>query len=299
MQKTCIILAGPTAVGKTTLAIQLAEYFPTEIISADSRQCYREMSIGVAKPSADELEKVKHHFIHSHSIHDELSAADFEQYALRSLKTIFSKNDVAIVTGGTGLYLKALCEGMDEIPPAEESVRNNITAAYEKGGMEWLQSQVQLKDPLFWKEGDCYNPRRMMRALEVMEQTGQSILVLQKGRKAQRDFSIIKIALELPREILYNRINQRVNQMMMDGLEDEAKTVYPFQHLNALQTVGYREVFDYFGGKHSLERAIELIQQNTRHYAKRQLTWFKKDPEYHWLSPAYDDVLACIHEKIK
>ena len=299
MQKTCIILAGPTAVGKTALAIQLAEYFSTEIISADSRQCYREISIGVAKPSADELEKVKHHFINTHSIHDELSAADFEQYALRSLKTIFSKNDIAIVTGGTGLYLKALCEGLDEIPPAEESVRRNITAGYEEGGMEWLQLQVKQKDPLFWKEGDSNNPRRMMRALEVMEQTGQSILELQKGKKVNRDFAIMKIALELPRDILYNRINQRVNQMMIDGLEAEAKSVYPFRKLNALQTVGYRELFDYFDGRHSLERAVELIQQNTRHYAKRQLTWFKKDPGYHWLTPAYNDVLAFIQEKIK
>jgi tRNA dimethylallyltransferase len=234
MQKTCIILAGPTAVGKTALAIQLAEYFSTEIISADSRQCYREISIGVAKPSADELEKVKHHFINTHSIHDELSAADFEQYALRSLKTIFSKNDIAIVTGGTGLYLKALCEGLDEIPPAEESVRRNITAGYEKGGMEWLQLQVQQKDPLFWKEGDCNNPRRMMRALEVMEQTGQSILELQKGKKVSRDFSILKIALELPRDILYNRINQRVNQMMMDGLGSRSEISLSFQETQCL-----------------------------------------------------------------
>lgn len=285
--KTCIIIAGPTAVGKTAYAIALAKYFNTQIISADSRQCFKELNIAVAKPSAEELNIVPHHFINSHSVHDEVNAAVFENYALQQLNKIFLTDDVAIMVGGTGLYIKAFCEGIDEIPDIDIELRNKIIAGYQNNGLAWLQQQVEKDDPLYFSEGETQNPQRLMRALEVKLSTGKSIVQYQTKEKKQRDFNIVKIALELPREQLYARINQRVDVMLTDGLVEEAKQLLSLRNLNALQTVGYRELFDYFDGTTTLDRAVELIKQNTRHYAKRQLTWFKKDAEWKWISPQY------------
>ena len=274
--KTCIIISGPTAVGKTAYAIDLALQYQTAIISADSRQCFKELNIGVAKPSHDQLEKVKHYFINSHSIFDEVNAKIFEEYALENVNHIFKNNDVAIMVGGTGLYIKAFCEGFDEVPGIEEEVRKNVFENYQKHGVDWLQSELETRDPLYFQRGEMKNPQRMMRALEVILSTGNSIYNFQKGQKVSRDFNIRHIRLDLPRQELYANINNRVDKMMDDGLLDEVKSLYPFKHLNALQTVGYKELFAHIDGNISLENAIDLIKKNTRHYAKRQNTWFKK-----------------------
>jgi tRNA dimethylallyltransferase len=283
MQKTVIIIAGPTAVGKTALAIELALYYNTVIISADSRQCYKELGIGVAKPSEAELQAVKHYFINSHSIEDSLSAADFENYALSQLQQLFLTKEVVVMVGGTGLYMKAFVEGLDQIPPVSDAVKEKLSTAFEKGGMPWLQAQVREEDPAFFETGEILNPQRLLRALEVKWTTGKSIQAFRTHQKKERPFRIIQFGLELPRAVLYKQINQRVLQMVADGLVEEARKLIPFRSLNALQTVGYRELFDCFDGITSLDRAIELIQQNTRHYAKRQMTWFKKDPNMQWV----------------
>ena len=298
MDKTCIIIAGPTAVGKTAIAIHLAQLFSTTIISSDSRQCYRELNIGVAKPEPSELEAVHHDFINSHSIHESVNAADFEKYALKSVDIIFQKSDIAIMVGGTGLYIKAFCEGLDKIPEVPIEIREQIIQDYQTNGIEWLTNMLQEKDALYAAQGNMQNPQRMMRALEIISFTGNSILSYQTHQKEKRNFNIIKIGLELPRPILYERINHRVDKMITDGLIAEASTLQSYQHLNALQTVGYSELFDYFDGKISKEKAIELIKQNTRHYAKRQMTWFKKDEEMTWLEPDENIVKEWVLSRI-
>jgi len=285
MNKTCIIVAGPTAVGKTAVALHLAQLFSTTIISSDSRQCYRELNIGVAKPEPAELESVHHDFINSHSIHESLNVADFEKYALSSVEKIFQKSDIAVMVGGTGLYIKAFCEGLDKIPEVPAALRAQIIQDYQTKGIEWLTQMLHEKDADYSVNGNMQNPQRMMRALEIISFTGNSIISYQTHQKEKRDFNIIKIGLELPRPELYERINSRVDKMIADGLIQEASTLQSYQHLNALQTVGYSELFDYFNGKISKEKAIEMIKQNTRHYAKRQMTWFKKDDSINWLEP--------------
>ena len=284
-EKTIIIIAGPTAVGKTSAAIELALKYKTEIISADSRQCYQELNIGVARPSEIELKQVSHHFIASHSIHQKITAAYFENYALQKASALFQNHDTIIMVGGTGLYLQAFCEGMDEIPEVPEETRNEIIYQYQQKGMEWLQEEVKKLDPVFFASGENQNPHRLMRALEVFKTTGQSILSFRKKKKQHRNFRIFKYALELPREKLYENINNRVDRMIELGLEDEVRALLPYQHLNALQTVGYKELFDFFNGMISREEAIDQIKKNTRHYAKRQMTWFRKDREYIWHRP--------------
>jgi tRNA dimethylallyltransferase len=281
--KTVVIVLGPTAAGKTFVAIELAKEFKTEIISADSRQCFKELNIGVARPSARELEMARHYFIASHSIQDNISAGRFEQYALQKVKEIFLAHNVAIIVGGTGLYIKAFCEGMDQVPEVPAEIRTSIMLNYEKNGLEWLQRETQKKDPAFYKTGETQNPQRLMRALEVAETTGQSILEFRKGNKAERDFNIVKIGLELPRADLHRNINARVDKMIEAGLVEEVRKLLPYKNLNALQTVGYTEIFDYLDGKISLKDAIELIKTNTRQYAKRQVTWFKKDKDINWV----------------
>jgi tRNA dimethylallyltransferase len=284
-QKTCVIIAGPTAVGKTAAAIAVARHFNTAIISADSRQCFKEMTIGVAKPSNSELQQAHHYFINSHSIHDDVNAAVFEQFALRAADEIFQQHNVAVVTGGTGLYIKAFCEGLDDMPPVSLDVRQAITAQYEQEGLAWLQQQVQEQDPLYYATGEVQNPQRLIRALEVKQATGESIRTFQQGRKATRPFRIIKLGLELPKPELHARINARVHQMMEQGLLQEVKQLVPHKQLNALQTVGYTELFDHLDGKITLQHAIDQIKANTRHYAKRQMTWFRKDASIQWFSP--------------
>lgn len=294
MKNTCIIICGPTAVGKTAIAIQLAQYFSTEIISFDSRQCFTEMNIGTAKPSAEELNTVKHYFINSHSIHDTVNAAVFEQYAMAKIEKIFLQHKVAIMVGGTGLYINAFCNGIDDVPAIDPSVRTTIVANYKNNGIEWLREQVKKNDEQYFAKGEIFNPQRMMRALEVKMSTGKSILDFHSKKKKQHVFNIIKIGLELPRQELIERINRRVDIMMQQGLEAEAKSLLPHQHLNALQTVGYKELFNYFENEISLPQAIEAIKINTRQYAKRQMTWFKKDETIQWLPPVFKEVLNGI-----
>ena len=284
-QKTCIIIAGPTAVGKTAVSVALAQHFKTHIISADSRQCYQELGIGVAKPSPEQLEQVKHYFINSHSITDDVNAGIFEQYALTAINEIFREHDTAIMVGGTGLYIRAFCEGMDAIPATDPALRADINHHYSKGGLAWLQEAIKEKDPAWFASGEIQNPQRIMRALEVVQQTGKSILWYQQEKKATRPFTIIKIGLMLPRPILYRQINHRVDEMMRQGLEEEVRLLLPYQQLNALQTVGYKEIFEYLHGVVDRATAINNIQKNTRHYAKRQLTWFTKDAGMQWFSP--------------
>jgi tRNA dimethylallyltransferase len=281
-QKTVIIVLGPTASGKTAAAIDLAIRYNTEIISADSRQCFRELNIGVARPSPEELKTVPHHFIATHSIHDEVTAASFEQYALTKAAELFIRHDVVIMAGGTGLYIKAFCEGLDTIPAIPSPIRDIITRSFEERGLSWLQEQLKEKDPAFYESGEIQNPQRMMRALEVVEYTGQSILSFRKNKKTERAFAIVKVGIDLPKEELHRRIHYRTDQMMEHGLLQEVKDLKPHQHLNALQTVGYKEIFDYLDNRVSLEKAVEDIKTNTRQYAKRQMTWFRKDSDILW-----------------
>jgi len=284
-KKTVIVVCGPTAVGKTTVAISLARHFHTEIISADSRQCFKELTIGVARPPESELKEVKHHFIASHSIHDEVNAGTFELYALQKAKELFQQHNQIVLVGGTGLYIKAFCEGLDVIPTVDEGIRFQIIESYAKKGIAWLQEQLREKDPGFSQGGEMQNPQRMMRALEVVESTGQSILSFRNQEKVNRDFECIRIGLALPKEELQQQIHHRVDQMIGAGLLDEVKSLTAFKNLNALQTVGYAEIFKYFDGTMSLEKAIEQIKTTTRQYAKRQLTWFRKDQSTHWFHP--------------
>jgi tRNA dimethylallyltransferase len=276
---TCIIICGPTAVGKTDYGIQLAREYDTEIISADSRQCFRELNIGVAKPSAKQLNQVHHYFIDTHSIHEEVNAKIFEEYALNAAHTIFQKKETVVMVGGTGLYIKAFAEGLDAIPEIREDIRKEINEQYLQNGFEWLVSELQKRDAVFFAKGEMKNPQRMLRALEVKVSTGMSIIDFHSKQKAKRKFEIKFRLLQLPRETLYKNINERVDLMIENGLLKEAELLYPYKHLNALQTVGYRELFEYFDGKHSLEKAVEEIKKNTRHYAKRQMTWFRKNLE--------------------
>lgn len=292
--KTVIIIAGPTAVGKTRLAIDVAKKWGTEIISADSRQCYRELNIGVARPSAAELAEVPHHFIASHSVEENVTAALFEAYALEQVHGLFKKLDVAVLAGGTGLYLKAFCEGLDAIPNVPEALHQQVATDYKTQGLAWLQQQVQKEDPAFYAQGETANPARLMRALEVVRATGQSIQSFKRGVKAVRDFNIIKIALQLPKEQLHRNIEARVDTMVEKGLVDEVKRLLPHRHRSALQTVGYKEIFSYLDGAIGLDAAVEEIKQATRRYAKRQLTWFRADAAYHWLPPDADAVVSFI-----
>lgn len=274
--KTVIALCGPTAAGKTDLAIQQALQFGTEIISADSRQCFTELNIGVAKPSSGQLKEVKHYFINSHSIRDQVNAGVFEKYALETLSQLFKQKDFVVVAGGTGLYVKALLEGIDDIPEIEAAIELEVREQFSSFGLDWLTEQIRQEDPLFFQKGEMKNPHRMMRALAVVRSTKKSILEFHSSIKPGRNFHVRKIFLDPPREILYSRIDNRVDEMMDAGLLDEVRSLYDQKDLNALQTVGYKELFDHLENHISLEKAVELIKRNTRHYAKRQLTWFKK-----------------------
>jgi tRNA dimethylallyltransferase len=284
-KKVCIIITGATAVGKTSLAIEVAQHFKTSVISADSRQCYKELNIGVAKPSLQQLQLVKHYFINSHSVIEDVNAAIFERYALNAVNEIFQQHDVAVMVGGTGLYIKAFCEGLDDIPAIEADVRNSILAKYETEGLAWLQNEVKEKDREYYATGEIQNPQRLIRALEVKLSSGKSIRAFQEGEKQKRNFKIIKIGLDLPREELYNNINLRVDGMIQQGLLDEVKSLLPYRYFNALQTVGYTELFTHLDNIITIEKAIESIKKNTRHYGKRQLTWFRRDQSIQWFSP--------------
>jgi tRNA dimethylallyltransferase len=282
--KTLIVIAGPTASGKTALAIELAKKLDTEIISADSRQFYREMSIGTAKPTPEELSQTKHHFINSHSINEGFSVGDFEYDGLALLESIFKNHDTAIMAGGSGLYIKAICEGFDDLPSASPEIRTRLNQEFEENGITYLQDKLKMADSEYYSKVDLSNPQRLIRALEVFEHTGIPFSSYRKGFATVRPFNCIKIGLDLPREVLYQRINQRVDNMVTNGLIEEAKSLLAYRHLNALNTVGYSELFDYFDGKTDLETAIALIKQNTRRFAKRQMTWFRKDEQIRWVN---------------
>lgn len=297
-KKTVIIICGPTAVGKTSVAISLAKHFNTEIISADSRQCFKELNIGVARPSQEELKEVPHHFIATHSLTDKISAAFFEQYALEKVNELFHDHDTVIMVGGTGLYIKGFAEGLDAIPGIDESIRKKIIADYETKGLPWLQEEIKAKDPDFFAAGEIQNPQRIMRALEVVESTGRSILEFRTRKKVNRHFNIIKIGLELPKDELHRNINSRVDKMINDGLVGEVISLKEYRHLNALQTVGYSEIFEQLDGKISLAGAIEEIKKNTRQYAKRQMTWFRKDKEINWISAKHIQEIIAMAQKL-
>lgn len=291
-EKKLAVVTGPTASGKTRVAIALTKHFNTEIVSADSRQVYKELNVGVARPSADELKAVVHHFIASHSIFHPLDAAQYARKAHDVLNILFKKYDTVIVCGGSGLYLKALLEGFDDIPDVPEEIRAHIQHQYKLYGLTWLQEQMAEHDKETLQHLDVQNPQRLMRALEVRLHTGKSIREFQQGNRKQLPWKVVKIGLDLPRTELYQRINQRVMDMVEAGLFEEAERLYPYRNLTPMQTVGYEEIFSYMDGQYSREEAIRLIQRNTRHYAKRQLTWFRRDSEILWVHP--DDLEKMI-----
>ena len=294
--KKLIVVVGPTAVGKTAVAIQLALALKTEILSADSRQIYTELEIGTAKPSASELQLVPHHFINTKSIKEEYDAGQFGRDALDLLSQLFKKADTAILCGGSGLYVKAVCEGFDDMPVVPPGIREQIIKEYQEKGLSWLQTKVGEVDPDYFAQVDVKNPQRLMRALELNYASGKSLNELRNRKKTDHPFSIVKIGLELERETLYSRIDQRMDAMIASGLFEEAKKFYPMRNLNALQTVGYQEIFGYLDGLYDREEAIRLLKRNSRHYAKRQMTWFKKDKEVNWfMADKVDGIYELIH----
>lgn len=287
--KQLIVITGPTAIGKTGLAVFLAQYFSTEIISFDSRQFYKEMKIGTAVPSTEELNSIQHHFIQHLAITDSYSVGDFEKDALKKITELFEIHDVLIMVGGSGLYEKAVTQGLDTFPEINPKIRENLNQEFSEFGIENLQKELQEVDPVFYENSDIKNPVRVIRALEIFRGTGKPLSSFHTHNPIPRKFQILKIGLELPREEIYDRINRRVDHMMKDGLLEEAKNLYPKRNLNSLQTVGYRELFEFFDEKLTLEEAVEEIKKNTRRYAKRQLTWYRKDEKIKWFSPQNKD----------
>ena len=296
MGKTLVSVVGPTAVGKTAVAIQLARYFNTEIVSADSRQFYREMSIGTAKPDPQELAAVRHHFINSHAVDGVYSAGDFERDALSVLDILFQTHDVVVLVGGSGLFVRALTEGLDDLPQAPDHIRQQLNTALAEEGLPALQNRLKAIDPVHYAQMDFQNPQRVVRALEVYETTGRSISEFQQQKQAARPFDVITIGLNSEREVLYNRINQRVDTMMEQGLLAEVQSLAAYRHHPALRTVGYAEIFDFLDEQYPLEEAVEKIKQNSRRYAKRQITWFKKYGNTHWFAPnELDKIIHFLH----
>ena len=302
MHKTLVLILGPTGVGKTELSLRVAEHFGSPILSCDSRQIYRAIPIGTAAPTAEEQARVKHYFIATHELNEDYNAGQYERDAIALMEELFRAHDILVMTGGSMLYADAVCNGLDDLPAVPDEIRKEVTRLYQEKGLVWLQSEVQRLDPAYWNEVDRQNPARLIHCVELCLTTGKpySSLLSKKPTSnsrqpiTNRPFRILKIGLERPREELYNRINRRVEQMIADGLVEEAKAVWPMRHLNSLQTVGYKELFAHFDGEYDLARAIELIQQNSRHYAKRQMTWFRRDNTIHWLD-ANDTYEKNIH----
>jgi tRNA dimethylallyltransferase len=295
---TLIVVAGPTAVGKTDLCVRLAQKLNTEILSADSRQFYSELSIGTAKPTVAEMAGVRHHFIDSHSISELYSAGSFERDALAVLNQIFTTNQYAIVTGGSGLYIKALCEGLDDLPTTPPELRTELMNQLEADGIEPLQAQLQVLDPVYCQTNDLQNSQRVVRALEICLLTGRPFSSFKVRQVAQRPFDIVLIALERDRTELYNRIDTRADKMLADGLVDEVKNLIPFRNHNALQTVGYKEVFDYLDGQYDYPEMVRLLKRNTRRYAKRQMTWFKHQGSFEWfMADDFEGIMSKLSVK--
>ncbi len=294
-----IVIVGPTAVGKTELSIRLAEFLDTEIVSADSRQIYKEMTIGTAVPNRDELSRVKHHFIQTISVHDYYSAGIYEIEALKKIDELFEQKQQVILVGGSGMYVDAVCKGIDDFPEIDMDVRNELIHRFETEGVDSLRFELMRLDPKSYKHIDLQNPKRILKALEITIQTGKPYFDYLTKPKKERPFDILKIGIERPREDLYARINNRVDLMLSSGLENEAKYFYEIKHLNSLNTVGYKELFSFFDGEIDFDEAVRQLKRNTRHYAKRQLTWFKRDSEIHWFSPDdYSEVLSLIKKNI-
>ncbi len=300
MSKTLIVLLGPTGVGKTDLSIRIARHFNTEITSSDSRQVYREMRIGTAVPEKEQLEAVKHHFIHSHSIHDYFSSWECEQKTLALLNEKFKEKDQMLMVGGSMMYIDAVCNGIDLIPTISPELRKEVCDRYEKNGLEAMQAELKELDPIFYDQVDLQNAKRVIHAVEVCLMSGKPYSSLRTNKTKERNFNIIKIGLNRDRTELYNRINQRVDMMIADGQIEEARDLFEFKDLNSLNTVGYKELFEHFKGNISLDKAIELIKRNSRHYAKRQLSWFRRDEKIKWFHPDQEDeIISYLDEQIK
>ena len=300
MTKYLVTIVGPTAIGKTAFAIQLAQYFKSEILSGDSRQFYKEMCIGTAVPSPQELQSVPHHFIQHLSITQDYSVGHYEHNAIAVLSKLFEQHDIVFLVGGSGMYVDAITKGLDHFPKTEPSVRENLNQLYTDKGLAALQELLKEKDPVYYERVDLYNHQRIIRALEVCLSTKKPFSSFQNKEKPKRPFHTLKIGLQADRAVLYDRINRRVDIMVENGLIEEAKGLLPQKHRNALQTVGYRELFDYFEGNYTLEQAIEKIKINTRRFAKRQLTWYRKDDDIHWFdhSTAIDPVVDFINKEL-
>ena len=285
MKKTLIVITGPTAVGKTALCLEIAKHFDIPIINADSRQIYRELRIGTAQPTKEQMQEVKHYFVGTLGLDDYYSASLFEQQVLECLEQQFLTSDYALLSGGSMMYIDAVCDGIDDIPTIDDETRTLMKQRLADEGLEALVEELRRLDPEYYEIVDRQNPRRVVHALEICTMTGKTYTSFRKREKRQRPFQIIKIGLNRPREELYDRINQRVDQMMADGLLEEAKSLYPMRQMNALNTVGYKELFDYLEGRWPLEEAVERIKGNTRRYARKQLTWYKKDERMKWFHP--------------
>ena len=299
MGKTLIVIAGATGSGKTDLSIHIAQHYQAPIISTDSRQFYRGIPIGTAQPDAEQLKAVEHHFIASRELQDDFNCGAYEQEALARLEELFKEHDTVVAVGGSGLYIKALCEGMDDLPEVESSLRTSLAEELKAVGVEAMAERLRELDPAFYEVVDRKNPARVLRALEVCISTGKPYSAQRTGKRRERPFGIVKIATDMDRAVLYERIDRRVDIMMEQGLEQEAREVYHLRELNSLQTVGYREMFDYFDGTITREEAIELIKRNSRRYAKRQLTWFRRDTEFAWFHPAEKEkIIEYIDAKI-
>ena len=283
--KTLIVITGPTAVGKTALCLDIAQHFGIPIINADSRQIYKELKIGTASPTSEQLQLVPHYFVGSLSLTDYYSASLFEQQVLEILSRQFRSHDFALMAGGSMMYIDAVCDGIDDIPTVDDQTRETLKQRLKEEGLEALVEQLKELDPEYYAIVDRQNPRRVVHGLEICLMTGKTYTSFRKREKKERPFRIVKIGLNRPREELYDRINQRVDQMMQQGLLDEAKALYPMRQMNALNTVGYKELFDYLDGRWPLEEAVERIKGNTRRYARKQLTWYKKDPQIRWFHP--------------
>jgi len=300
MAKTLIVLLGPTGVGKTDLSIRIARHYNTEITSSDSRQVYREMRIGTAVPEEEQLKAVKHHFIHSHSIHDYFSSWECEQKTLALLKDQFKDKDQMLMVGGSMMYIDAVCNGIDLIPTISPEIRKEVCDRYEEKGLEALQAELKELDPIFYEQVDLQNAKRVVHAVEVCLMSGKPYSSLRTNKTKERDFKIIKIGLNRDRAELYDRINQRVDIMVKEGQIEEAKALFEFRDLNSMNTVGYKELFEHFKGHISLDKSIELIKRNSRHYAKRQLSWFRRDEKIQWFHPDQEDeIIAYLDSQIK